>query len=164
MTDVERAAEKAAVVAGIVNGLLVLFVPLMIVVWLDANSSSGAGASVVVRPDGAGPLGSILRVVFTASTVVLPFAGFATWRTWAYARSWARHRDGWLAVLEAGLLGFGVAIFVLWPGLVSRPLDAPPYLLVYGGGALVVGLVVGLVLRMTAIGTLRFWRRSTRPA
>ena len=86
----------------------------------------------------------------------LPFATLAGWRTWVYATRWQEQRRGsWLAVAEAGGWGLAVALFILAPGIVTRPMDAPPYLIAYGGFALLVGLVLGLVLRTAALIVLR---------
>ncbi len=50
----------------------------------------------------------------------------------------------------------GPVLLVLLPGIVTRPREAAPYIIVYGGAALVVGLAVGVLLRMTALAILRF--------
>ena len=68
-------------------------------------------------------------------------------------------------VLEGGLVGFAVALWVLLPGIVTRPLDAPPYLIAYGGFAVVVGVICGLVLRTTgAIAMYVLLRRRSSVA
>ena len=59
---------------------------------------------------------------------------------------------GWSVRLDAGVL-------YLAPGIVRRPAEAPPYVIAYGGAALLLGLVVGLVGDMTAILVLKFFNR-----
>jgi hypothetical protein len=48
-----------------------------------------------------------------------------------------------------------IAIWILRYGIMTRPAEAPPYIIVYGGAALILGLAIGLILRMTAILTLK---------
>jgi hypothetical protein len=69
-----------------------------------------------------------------SALVLLPFATLAVWRTWVHAKRWrTRQSKGWQAVAEAGATGVIVAIVYLTPGILSRPTDAPAYLVVYGG-------------------------------
>ncbi len=69
----------------------------------------------------------------------------------------SRHEytPGDVAALEAGLCGLGTALLYLAPGIVTRPMEAPPYVIVYGGAALILGLLVGLFLRAAAVLVLR---------
>jgi hypothetical protein len=57
-------------------------------------------------------------------------------------------------------LGFAGAVIVLLPGILTQPTQAPPYLLVYGGLAAVVGLGVGVVLWIGATVTLKLYARQ----
>jgi hypothetical protein len=63
-------------------------------------------------------------------------------------------------VLEAGACGFVLALVYFAPGILTRPRDAPPYVIFYGGIALVLGLIVGLLLRTAAILVLRAHKAS----
>jgi hypothetical protein len=90
------------------------------------------------------------------SVLLLPLATLAAWRTWVHATRWrARRIAGWLGVAEAGATGFLIALIYLAQGILTRPTEAPPYVLVYGGLALILGLLVGLVLQLTALIVLR---------
>jgi hypothetical protein len=74
------------------------------------------------------------------------------WRTWVHARNWREHRGrGWQGVAEGSAVGFAVALLILLPSIIRRPLDAPPYVLAYGGLAAIVGLVIACVLRLVAV-------------
>src|SRR5207247_604642 len=105
------------------------------------------------------PLVSALSAWTEMWATLLPASLIAGWRTLVYARRWANRNDrAWRGVLEAGACGFLYMVVVLSPGIVRQPLNAPPFLLVYGGIALVVGLCVGLVLRTTAMVVLKLCR------
>jgi len=88
---------------------------------------------------------------------IVPVALLAGWRTWVHA---SRYREGkgtgWQGVAEAGGLGLTLALVVLARGIVTRPADAPPYVIFYGGVALILGLAIGLFLRVTALTVLKF--------
>lgn len=145
-------------VAAVTNGLIVLLAPVAVFVIMGLTFSpdavSDGSTSVVARdPDRAAVLASIVgTLLFTLTT----FAAIAAWRTHVHARRWLEKGDrAWRGVVEAGLVGFGVALVVLGRGIVTRPLEAPPYVIVYGGAAMLAGLIVGLVLRFTALLVLR---------
>jgi hypothetical protein len=63
-------------------------------------------------------------------------------------------------VLEAGVVGFFIAIWILRRGIATRPADAPPYVIAYGGAAAVIGLTIGLILRTAAVLTLKLTSRD----
>ena len=57
-------------------------------------------------------------------------------------------------------LGFAVTVFLF--GNLLR-MDAPravPYLVTYGGGTVVVGLAIGIILRLVAVTTIRLVGRQ----
>jgi hypothetical protein len=143
-------------VAAVVNGLIVLVLPFAVAA---VGSSMGFGRmenSVTVHPPGWSGLLAAIQGLIAVGMVLLPFAVLAAWRTWVHARRWRDRGDrGWQGVAEAGACGVGAALLVLLPGIVTRPMDAAPYVTVYGGAALVVGLVVGLLLRMAALVVLK---------
>jgi hypothetical protein len=129
--------ERAA--AAVVNAVLVLAGPLA-VLWLEHARLDTAIDGLTFGRNAA---------------ILLPFAGFAGWRTWVHA---ARRRAGratlWQPVAEAAATALVVALLSLAPGILTRPADAPAYVLVYGGGALMLGAITGVILRTTAVLTL----------
>ena len=152
-----RAHWKPEVVAAAVNGAIVMLIPfaLFVVAWASDNGSS---VSARVSPWYI----FALRQVIVAGMILTPFAGFALvagWRTWVHARTYRERGTGsWQGVLEAGGLGLILALLILLPASVRSPLQAPPYLIAYGGGALTLGLALGLLLRTTALLTLKLQR------
>ncbi|MEO7190847.1 MAG: hypothetical protein ABI051_07290 [Vicinamibacterales bacterium] len=86
-----------------------------------------------------------------------------TWRTWFYAREECRTgRSGWRGVIEAGALGFGVAIMVLSKGIVLRFAEAPPFVIIYGTAAFLVGALVGMIFKLSAEIVLLLFRTISR--
>lgn len=85
-------------------------------------------------------------------TPLLPFAAFAAWRTRVHAkRRRARQDTVWQPVAEAAATAAAVALAYLARGILARPAEAPAYLIAYGGGALILGAIAGLILRTTAL-------------
>lgn len=144
-------------VAAIVNALVVLLGPPLLMIggsFIAGNGVSDTSSFVVADDPSPGP--GALAVFAPTLMTLAPFALVAGWRTYVHARRWREGKGtGWQGVAEAGLLGVGVALAVLAPGIVTRPLEAPPYVIVYGGAALLFGLLAGLILRFTALLTLR---------
>ena len=90
---------------------------------------------------------------------LVPVALVVIWRTSVHGKRYlANQGSGWLGVLEGGALGGSIALFVLLPAAIAQPGEAPPYLIVYGGGAALVGLVLALILRLTGLLVLRLYR------
>jgi hypothetical protein len=144
------------VVAAVVNGLLVVLVPLAVLVAAGSIDLDSSDASVTARDPEPSRSWSLMPILIRTTFVLLPFAGLAGWRTWVYARRWCDRTDrGWRAVAEAGACGLSLALLYLGPGIVTRPADAPPYVIAYGGAALVLGVLMGLFLRSTAILVLK---------
>jgi hypothetical protein len=98
-------------------------------------------------------------VLLEALQFVLVFAALgavAAWRTLIYARRFMSGGSGsWAGVGEAALCGFAVALLYLAPGIVTRPREAPPYVILYGAAAAIIGAIVGLVLHTSARLALR---------
>lgn len=158
--EVESVDDRPAQNVGLINGLLVVLVPL-VVLLVGSSLAQNSNTSVTVRAYDA-PATRLLMMVIPVVVLLSPFGCFAGWRSTVYARRWRDHQDrGWRAVAEAGACGFSLALISILPGIVMRPVDAPPYVIAYGGGALVLGLLVGLFLRMTAIVVLRFYKPVT---
>lgn len=143
-------------VAAAVNAAIVILLPVILLAAGSMVLNPDTNTSVTVRPPGGPVIGQSSWLLAQFALGTLPFATLAGWRTWVYATRWQEQRRGsWLAVAEAGGWGLPVALVILAPGIVTRPMDAPPYLIAYGGFALLVGLVLGLVLRTAALIVLR---------
>jgi hypothetical protein len=143
-------------VAAVVNGLLVLLLPIALLVAGSSIDLNRTDSSVTADVPGSPRLEAMIPMLISTVVVGLPFALLAGWRTWVYARRWRDRQDrGWRAVAEAGACGLILALLYLAPGIVTRPVDAPPYVLAYGGAAMLLGLAVGLLLRTTAILVLK---------
>lgn len=139
--------------AALANALLVIVGPMILALTLPVLFPSD---SVTVRPADAPVIARTLRDLAQMGITLLPFAVLAGWRTRVHAIAWCERGDrGWRGVVEAGLGGFLIAVLVLLPATLRRPLDAPPYILAYGGLALIVGLVFGFVLRISALVVLQ---------
>jgi hypothetical protein len=84
------------------------------------------------------------------------------WRTWAHARRVQRDQgSGWQGVLEGGVCGLILTLWVIRNGLLAQPLETLPYIvLTFGGGGAVVGVLLGFVLFLTARFTLRLVSRA----
>jgi hypothetical protein len=121
------------VIAALLNGLVVLFGGPFMYVGLSS--------------------GLPFRAALMAVAVVSPFALVAAWRTWVHARRrLLTGHGGWSGVLEAGALGFATGAVYLMPSLANPAALAP--VLIYMVVATVLGLLVGLLLRMVAVGLL----------
>jgi hypothetical protein len=147
---------RAEIVAAIVNGLLVLLLPLVILAAASTIDVDQFDASVTADVPGSPRISAMIPRLMAAFLVSIPFALLAAWRTWVYARRWQDQQDrGWRAVAEAGACGLIPALLYLSPGIVTRPIEAPPYVIAYGGAALLLGVLVGLFLRTTALLVLK---------
>ncbi len=144
-------------IASVVNGSVVLLLP--ITCGALGALVSGSDHSVSAHAPGWSPVTeavSFAAFVLVYASLMLPLALIAAGVTWIYARRRIESGDaGWMGVAWAGACGLGIAFLVLLPGTLRRPFEAPPYLIVYGGGALILGLIVGLILRTTALIVLR---------
>jgi len=138
----------------IVNGLLVLLVPLALM--LTGHMLFDTGTGVTVRAPVSTRLPDLISAAGQTALVIVPFATVAAWRSWVYARRWRlQHDRGWRAVGEAGACFLVVALVLMLPGIVRLTWEAPRFVIVYGGGALFLGLIVGLILRTTAVVVLK---------
>lgn len=146
------------IVAALVNAAIVFLVPvvLMIAVLIAASlDTSHAGVVAYVTSPLWRAFVTLLQIVVFV-TAIVPFATMAAWRTWVHARRYLRDEGtGWQGVVEAGGIGFFTAIWVLQWGIIHRPAEAPPYIIAYGGAALIIGVALGLILRFAAIVVLR---------
>ena len=151
-----RRASLTALVNGVVFSLMPLFV--MLVGGALAQQSS---TSTIVRPQDAPPVWLVTMSTWLQGwPALVPLSFIAGWRTYVHARRWLIvQKHSWGGVFEAAVCGFVCALPILAPGIVTQPTKAPPYILVYGGLGAIIGLIVGLVLRTTALLTLRLSRR-----
>jgi hypothetical protein len=93
-----------------------------------------------------------------------PLAAITAWRTWVHARRRLEGVASFRGVAEAAGCGFAIALIVLAPGIIFKPLEAPPYVIFYGGVAIIFGALVGAVLHAAALAAMRLARpRSATP-
>jgi hypothetical protein len=148
--------------AAVLNGLVVLLLPLSVMLAGAYLLNGDSDTSTTVRAYPRSVYSLVAPLGWTA-LVLMPFAAGAGWRTWVHTKRWRDGRGtGWTGVTEAGATGLAVALIILAPGIATRPTEAPPYVIVYGGAALILGLLVGLLLRTTALLFLTL--RQIRPA
>ena len=141
--------------AAAVNAVLVVLIPIGVASIVSMGVESGN--TVRASPSGLQRAFTSLYGIAAYLVAIVPVALLAGWRTWVHA---SRYREGkgtgWQGVVEAGGLGLTLALVVLARGIVTRPADAPPYVIFYGGVALILGLAIGLFLRVTALTVLKF--------
>jgi hypothetical protein len=150
---------RSEVLAALVNGLLVELLPSGVSATSAIGRSLGIGASenlVTVHPPEWTPLTPIAATAIQFGLLMLPVAGLAVWRTWVHAKRW---RDvgtrGWQGVAEAAACGLVTLLVFLLPGMFTHPIQVLPYIVSGGGLAVLMGLLVGLLLRTTAVIVLK---------
>jgi hypothetical protein len=155
---------RSDVVAALVNFFIVQLLPSGIVGVLAIGSSLGIGAKaneVTVHPPGWTPVIAIAETALQFGLVTLPFALLAAWRTWVHAKRWLEcGTSGWEGVGEAAACGLATLLVMLLPGILEHPIQALPYIVAYGGLASILGLLVGLLLRATAVTVLKLAKAS----
>ena len=146
---------RQEVVAALVNGLIVWSLPASVSGLSAIGRSLEIAAdenAVTVHPPGWTPLVPIAATALQFGFVMLPFAAVAAWRTWVHARRRLElGRSGWQGVVEAGACGLATLLVMLLPGILSHPIQALPYIVAHGGLAALCGLLVGLLLRTSAV-------------
>jgi hypothetical protein len=157
---------RPATVAALVNGLVVYLLPVTFAgaAALLASDYSTSGTRVVgVDPDRAYIWSKRLWFVGAYLTGLTPFAFAAGWRTFVHAkRRLENGRSGAMGIVEGGLCGLVGAVLVLLPGILTRPTQAPPYVLAYGGLAAALGLTAGAILWVTATITLHWYPHAVQ--
>ncbi len=158
-----RPYDRPATLAALVNAVIVYLLPLTLVgtIALFAPDYSNGGTHVVgVDPDRAAVWSRRMLGIGGYLVGLAPFAMAAAWRTFVHARRWLeKGSHGSQGILEGAACGFAGAVVVLLPGILTRPTQAPPYVLAYGGLAAALGLAAGAVLWISATLTLRLWAR-----
>ena len=120
------------------------------------------------------PIKAVFQGVAMAILVATPIAAFAAGRTLVHARGYVRGETaGWRGVLEAGALGCALTLPFVLPGVVARQFNPGEwgqprafmlglgYVGAYGFLGLLVGLILGFLLWLSAIAALRVHRRIT---
>jgi hypothetical protein len=147
-------------IAALVNGALMVVVPMILAATLPVLFPTDA---VVVRPPDAPVFSRMVKELAQIGILMLPAAFLAGWRTRVHAIAWCeRGSTGWRGVIEGGIGGFLIAFLILLPASLRRPLDAPPYVIAYGGAALMLGFVIAFFLRVTALIVLRLSTPGSR--
>jgi hypothetical protein len=147
-------------VAAIVNACVVLLIPLALIVAYLVHRATDMNPPV--RPPGN------YFFIDLASTMIVfvpfaPLALIAAWRTKTHAEAYlAGKRTAWQGVLEGAALGAAIPLAILIGPTLMRPREAPPYLIAYGGLGLIIGVTLGVILRATALLTLKLVARRRR--
>ena len=148
------------VVAPFANAVVVLALPVAVFLIVPFLPEDQSTVSARVSPIHV----IVVREALGFIALLLPFialAGIVAWRTQIHARRYLRGDGaGWRGVLEGGAAGLASSLVVLLPAVIRSPLRAIPYLVVYGGGATIAGLVAGLLLRATALLALQWFTGS----
>ena len=156
---------RAEYAAALTNFLFILLIVI------GAMASSRDGGSVHVYAD---PVKAAVSAALIAVMIATPLGTFAFWRTWVHAQRFlARETTGWRGVFEAGALGFAITLPFVLPGVIARQFNPGDwgqpqafmlglgYVGVYGLIGLVVGLVLGFLLWLSAMMALLVHRRIT---
>jgi len=146
-------------IAGWTNFVIVLLTPMVVLAVLINCTSCFHEAIGTTRL--VSVASRILRQIpgfGVVAFVMLPFAALGRWRTSVHAQRYLCGESGWTALFESGVTFAVIALTPLVPGVITKPLQAPAYILVYGGGAFVLGTIVGFFLRLTAIISISLFR------
>src|SRR5262245_15937024 len=152
-----RQYDRPATITALANAVVVYLLPRAFA-HVVRTLRSPPDTSTSVTAYGPDYLMSRATTIVWYVAAVSPFAFAAAWRTFVHAQRWLEHHDRtWWGVLEAGACGLAGTVLVMLPGILTHPLQAPPYLIAYGTLTVLIGLVVGLILRVTALGVLKLW-------
>ena len=158
---------RAEYAAALTNFLLLL----LIAVGLSIASPLSNRSDAVVYAD---PAKAAVTTVLIPALVAAPLGALVFWRTWVHAQRFlTQATTGWQGVFEAGALGFALTLPFVLPGVVLRQFNPGAwgqpqafvlglgYVGVYGLVGLVPGLVLGFMLRLSAMLVLLVHRRIT---
>jgi hypothetical protein len=143
----DASVTRAARIAAVFNAALVALIPL----WLELvgrfTDPSRGHSVVAVNPDTVGALGRFAQL----APVLLVVALIAGWRTYVHSQRYLlTGARGWTAVIEPGVVGMVLTVSLLAPVVVRDPLSGSRYVAIYAVGVLVIGCVIGVLLRWTA--------------
>jgi hypothetical protein len=157
---------RAEYAAALTNFLLLFLIVIGLMM-----ASSRSTESVHVYAD---PVKAAVSTALLATMIATPPAVLVFWRTWVHAQRFlARETMGWRGVFEAGAVGFALPLPFVLPGVIARQFNPGAwgqpqafmlglgYVGVYGLLGLVVGLILGFLLWLSAILVLLVHRRIT---
>jgi hypothetical protein len=146
----------------LIVGAIVLLLPIGVAV---AGMFAALSSDAVRPPDSGGrTLATFLLEAGTLTVLASPLVVLAGLRARVHAARYvAQQGRGWQGVAEAAAVGFCAAILPLTRGILTRPGDAPPYVLFYCGAGLLIGLLYGVVLRTIAVAVLGVIGRRGAP-
>jgi hypothetical protein len=152
-----RLQEHAPLVAAVLNGILVLLLPALLVL-LAHGLLRPLDTSCRVRATETPLAETVIQAIWYGSTIMLPFAFFAGWRTWVHAKRWQRNIRTWRGLAEAFVLGATYLFIGFLATAQSWPVAsilAFGFYAVLGG---IVGLLVGALLHANAFLVLTLLR------
>lgn len=152
-----RPYDRPAIIAAVVNAAVVFLLPVaFVMIMMAIRSNPNMGTTVVgVDPDRAAALTRKFQMIAGYIAFMSPFAMAAAWRTVVHAKRWLDGTGhGAQGILEGAACGFAGALLVLLPGIVTKPLMAPPFVIAYGGLSAIVGLAFAGVLWVTGAAAL----------
>jgi len=156
-----RRANKAA----LANLAVIMAMPMLLAIVGWSLTGRIQNSSVRVYSNGDPGIGDAIATGLIAAVFCTPVAAFVAWRTHVHAlRRLTDGTGGWQGVAEAAGIGFGIVLLTLLPNFLIYLLTAPSPVTVYAGiGAVflyssiagLIGALLGLVLRLTALVALR---------
>jgi len=159
--------DRASLTAAVVNGVVVLLLPALGVLLFytvhDAFPERFPTAAVHAHP--ISPIGHAYRAGIIGLFLMLPLACVAAWRTWVHATRWQRQQRTARGIAEAGCVGVLLVIAMLAPlAVASRSIGAFFAIPIYAAIGGLVGLVLGVVLHLTAVAVLKLVSLRGKPA
>jgi hypothetical protein len=157
VTTGEATRRMPETAAAVVNGVLVLFLPVILYA-LHSLFPDNTHSYAVGHAPGYSPWPSVAEAEAFIVYVCLmaPLVAVAAWRTFVHATRWREGERSLQGIAEAAACGFAVPMMMV-VGLVrigrALPL-ALGYSLFYGIIGLVIGFVVGILLQFTAMVVL----------
>jgi hypothetical protein len=161
--DTETSWRNPEVQAAVLNGALVLFGPAMWAAYTDYMWDA-------VRPFESTVFSSAIRAL-PVMLALSPFSMLVIWRSYVNARAYRiRPSSVWRGPCEAAAIAGGLALLVMLAATARTWSREPSVLIIeyisfYVIATALVGLMVGIVLAVTAILILRVRSRDVgRPA
>ena len=144
--------------AAVLNGLLMLVIPVLLSAYLNYRSTAVRPVPVTVLSSVRGAL-PVLLVFAPVSLVVF-------WRTYVHARAFRLEpATVWRGPVESRALGGGIALPIMLRATAGTWAREPfpmviQYIAIYVVGTALVGLMLGLLLAGTALLAIVFTRRD----